>query len=73
VPSWLLFVPCTIFFILIVHGYHLATLADCCIGFVLGLALNVIGVLQLIDWMADKDSKYVFSQGNLLPEDRAGA
>ncbi len=68
--SVLLFVPCAYFFVSIIDTNHLVTRADYCIGITLGIALNVVGILKLIDWMADKNSTYIFNERNLLPEDR---
>ena len=68
--SLLLFIPCAYFFILIIHTNHLATKTDYCIGIILGIILNVVGILKLIDWMADKDTDYIFDNRNLLAKDR---
>ncbi len=68
--SWLLFIPCAYFFIYIIHTKHLATKTDYCIGIILGIILNVVGILKLIDWMADKDTNYIFDNRNLLAKDR---
>jgi hypothetical protein len=68
--SWLLFAPCIYFFFKTIHAEHLVTLKDYLIGVPVGIVLNVIGILKLIDWFADKDTKYIFEQRNLLPFDR---
>ncbi len=68
--SWLLFVPCTCFFIFTVHTNHLTTTTDYIIGIALGITLNVVGILKLIDWMADENTTYIFSDRNMLPKDR---
>lgn len=68
--SWLLFVPCTYFFMLFIHTNQLATQTDYLIGILLGITLNFVGILKLIDWMADKNTTYIFSDRNLLPKDR---
>lgn len=70
VTSWLLFVPCTYFFFKIVYTDHLINLIDYIIGIPLGIALNVIGIIKLIDWMADRNTPYIFEQRNLLKKDR---
>ncbi len=70
VTSWLLFVPCTYFFFTIIHREHLATRTDYFIGIPLGIIINVVGILKLIDWMADKNTTYIFEDRNLLPNDR---
>jgi Protein of unknown function with HXXEE motif len=68
--SLLLFVPCLYFFISIIHTNHLATNTDHCVGIILGIILNVVGILKLIDWMADKDTVHIFDKRNLLAKDR---
>ena len=68
--SWLLLVPCTYFFISIIHTNLFVTKTDYFIGIALGVSLNVVGILKLIDWMADKNTPYIFNERNLLPEDR---
>jgi hypothetical protein len=68
ITSWLLFVPCAYFFFKVVN----LTLTDYLIGIPLGIALNVIGIIKLIDWMADRNTTFVFEQRNLLRQDRKG-
>lgn len=68
--SLLLFFPCAYFFISIIFINHLASMADYYIGIALGITLNVVGVLKVIDWMADKNTRYIFSNRSLLPKDR---
>ncbi len=68
--SWLLFVPCVFYFVSIIRTNNLATNTDYFIGIALGLILNIIGILKLIDWMADENTTYIFPDRNLLPKDR---
>ncbi|MEO5942435.1 MAG: HXXEE domain-containing protein [Ferruginibacter sp.] len=68
--SWLFFTPCVYFFFSIVHNDHLITTTDYLIGIPLGIILNVIGVLKIIDWMADRNTPYIFEERNLLWKDR---
>lgn len=70
VTCWLLFAPCIYFFFSIVYNAHLITLAAYLIGGALGIALNVFGVLKMIDWMADKKTHFIFDDRNLLLKDR---
>lgn len=70
VTSWLLFVPCTCFFFVLVYTGHLIETTDYLIGIPLGIVLNVVGIVKLIDWMADKNTTYIFEQRNLLKKDR---
>lgn len=67
---WLLFAPCIYFFIATVYNENLVSTTDFVIGIPLGIILNVIGILKLIDWLADKNTKYIFEERNLLPKDR---
>ena len=70
VTSLLFFAPCIYFFIQIINADNLITTKDLLIGIVLGIVLNIIGVLKLIDWMADKNTTYIFDNRNLLLKDR---
>lgn len=67
---WLFFAPCIYFFFTTIHKDNLVTGTDYLIGIPLGLVLNVIGILKFIDWFADRETEYIFSQQNLLPIDR---
>jgi hypothetical protein len=68
--SLLLFIPCIYYFIVIIQRGGLAGTEDYCIGIILGVTLNLVGIIQLIRWMADKDTHYVFDNRNLLARDR---
>lgn len=67
---WLFFAPCIYFFFTTIHKEHLVNLTDYLIGIPVGIVLNVIGILKLIDWCKDKETKYIFETRNLLPKDR---
>lgn len=67
---WLLFVFCIFFFLKIVHDERLATATDYLIGVPLGVFINIAGVFKPITWLADKNSRFVFEDRNLLPCDR---
>lgn len=68
--SWLLFVPCIYLFFKTIYTKNLATTTDYIIGISAGIILNVVGIVKLIDWFADKNTTYIFEQRNLLPQDR---
>ncbi len=68
--SWLLFVPCSYFFFTIINQEHLATVTDYMIGIPVGIIINILGILKLIDWMADKNTTYIFDDKHLLRKDR---
>ena len=68
--SWILFVPLFYWFIHTIYLHRLASIADVIIGIVLGIVLNVFGILKIIDWMADRNSTYVFEQRQLRQQDR---
>jgi hypothetical protein len=67
---WLFFAPCIYFFIKIIYHDNLVTNKDYLIGILLGIILNVFGVLKLIVWFSDKNTIYIFEQRNLLLKDR---
>jgi hypothetical protein len=68
--SWLFFVPCVYCFFSLIHDQDLVSKADYLIGVPLGILLNLVGVIKLIDWCADKNTSFIFEQRNLLPADR---
>jgi hypothetical protein len=68
--SILLFVPCIFFFGKVTRAQNLITISDALIGISLGIALNIFGIVKLITWLADKNTKYIFDDRNLLPQDR---
>lgn len=51
---------------LLIQG-NLVTLTDWIVGIILGIALNGIGILKLIDWLKDENTKYIFPKRFLLP------
>ena len=68
--SLLLFLPIVIdFFYLVIQG-NLATPIDWVLGLVLGVVLNYIGILKLIDWLKDANTRYIFPERSLLPSMR---
>ncbi len=69
--SLVLFVPVVGAFFWLIHTQQLVQVHDYLIGVSLGVALNVVGILKLIDWMKDPHTPYVFPQRCLLPADRS--
>ena len=70
VTGWLFFAPCIYFFFLIVCNENIVTITDYLIGIPLGITLNLIGVLKIIDWMANRNTTFIFEDRNLLLKDR---
>ena len=66
----LFFLPCIYLFFKTISVQNLATASDYYFGIALGIICNILGVLKMIDWLADKNSPYHFEQRNLLPQDR---
>jgi hypothetical protein len=64
----LLFLPIAIYFFAFVIQNKLATPLDWVLGISLGIVLNVIGILKMIDWMKDKNTRYIFPARFLVPE-----
>lgn len=63
-----LFLPMSVYFFLFVINNNAASLPDWIIGILLGIALNVIGILKMIDWMKDEKTPYVFPARFLIPK-----
>ena len=55
-----LFLPLAVYFFYEVVQNHSAASGDWIIGVALGLVLNYVGVLKLIDWLKDENTPYVF-------------
>ena len=70
VTCLILFAPISIFFFKIITVEGLATITDYVVGILLGIVFNVVGILKLIDWMKNINTKYLFPNRNLLPQDR---
>lgn len=68
--SWFCFLPVIYFFIRITTQDHLAGVWDYLIGVPLGMVVNVLGIIKLIDWLKDEQTSYIFPRRCLLPEDR---
>ncbi len=61
------FLPLAVFFFGWVIQNHSASPLDWIVGIILGIALNYIGILKLIDWMKDENTLYAFPARCLLP------
>jgi hypothetical protein len=66
----LLFLPIAIWLFITIRKAASVSAIDWAIGIVLGLLLNYIGIIKLIDWMANRNTTYVFDDYQLRPEDR---
>ena len=55
-----LFLPLAVYFFYEVVQNHSAASGDWIIGVALGLVLNYVGILKLIDWLKDENTPYVF-------------
>jgi hypothetical protein len=63
-----LFAPIAISFGYVVVVGSSATPIDWALGLVLGVVLNYIGILKLIDWLKDENTPYVFPKRFLVPD-----
>ena len=61
------FLPLSVFFFSWVIQHHAASMLDWISGLALGIVLNYIGIIKLIDWMKDPNSPYVFPARCLIP------
>lgn len=67
----LLFLPIAVSFFRLVLHVNRATSLDWIVGVGLGIALNYIGIVKLIDWLKDEQTDYIFPQRCLPPAIRA--
>jgi len=56
----LLFLPIVVSLCSLLIQGHLASTLDWILGLVLGIVLNYVGILKLIDWMKDENTIYIF-------------
>ena len=63
----ILFLPICLYFFYYVIQQGLVSPTDWIIGIILGIALNYIGILKLIDWLKDENTRYIFPQRCLIP------
>jgi len=66
------FIPIVYLFFRIIDSDGLSSKADFLIGIPLGIVFNVFGILKLIGWLANKNTRFIFEKRNLLTEDRKG-
>jgi len=64
----LLFLPIAVIFFVLVISNGLATPLDWAIGIPLGIALNYLGILKMIDLLKDESTPYIFPQRFICPE-----
>jgi hypothetical protein len=61
----LLFLPISVYFFYFIIRNKSAGPVDWIAGILLGIALNYIGILKLIDWLKDKNTRHVFPERNI--------
>ena len=68
ITAWLLFAPIVYMFTDLTVTNHLISQLDLVIGLVLGFLLNYFGIFKMIEWMADKNTPYIFESKFLIPK-----
>jgi hypothetical protein len=68
-----LFVPLAVYFFAQVIRTGAASGADWIVGIALGIVLNYVGILKLIEWLKDENSPYAFPTRCLVPSYRRKA
>ncbi len=66
----ILFLPIALYFFLLLFQDRAATSLDYILGVGLGIALNYIGIVKLVDWLKDDQTTYIFPQRCLPPASR---
>jgi len=64
----ILFLPISLYVFYFVIQQGLVTPTDWIIGIILGIALNYIGILKVIDWLKDENTRYIFPKRCLIPD-----
>jgi hypothetical protein len=65
----LLFLPIVVYCCSLIIQGQLASALDWLLGLMLGIVLNYIGILKLIDWLKDEHTTYIFPQRFLRASD----
>lgn len=60
--SLLLFLPISIYFFLYIQQYNLSHPIDYIVGISIGILLNYLGVIKLIDILKDKNTHFIFGK-----------
>ena len=68
VTAVILFLPILLYFFYFVIEKGLVSPIDWGVGIILGIALNYLGILKVIDWLKDENSSYIFPKRCLMPE-----
>lgn len=63
----ILFAPIAVYFGYLVIQGRFATPLDWVVGVILGIVLNYVGILKMIDWLKDEDTEYIFPERFLMP------
>lgn len=61
------FLPISVYFFILIFRGNIATTVDWILGIALGIALNYIGILKMIDLLKDKNTSYIFPKRFLPP------
>ena len=64
----ILFLPIAIYFFVLVIQGNLAGPLDWGLGIVLGVALNYLGIIQMVGLLKDENTKFIFPKRFLVPE-----
>ena len=67
ITAVILFLPIALYFFFLIAQESSATSLDWILGIGLGIALNYVGILKLIDWLKDEQTAYVFPKRCLPP------
>jgi len=67
----ILFLPITVAFFWFILQANMVTIPEWVGGVGLGIALNYIGIVKLIDWLKDKQTAYIFPKRCLPPTTKA--
>jgi hypothetical protein len=63
----LFFLPLALAFFTLLIQQHTASPLDWVSGILLGIVLNYVGILKMIDWMKDANTPYFFPSRSLIP------
>ena len=67
ITAIVLFLPLSVYIFSFMIQINVASPLDWLVGILLGIVLNVIGVIKMVDWLKDENTPYVFPSRFLVP------
>jgi|GEM_PF-6886610 len=70
ITSVLFFLPLSVYYFYYVTSHLNASALDIIFGIIVGILFNIFGIILPIKWLRNKNTKYIFENRQLRPQDR---